>query len=581
MPAFGVRRSVAAAILLGTAALAHVACGGKEERTPPRPSGAATTGAGGDAAGGGGAGGDGGAGGTVATVCGNGVAETGELCDGADLNGQSCQALGFDDGAVTCKADCTLDGSSCSGTERCQDGRDNDGDLSFDCDDPDCAAACADGCAAPEVLPDPASVSGDTRGHALASTACAEPPGGPAAIYRITAATTGFLDVVVTAQTDSDLLISVRASCADQATELNCNNTGAGFGVDDIFSMPINQGDTVFIVISGVDPTQAGAFNLVAQSRRTVCGDGIQDPTEECDVIEQSAGDGCSDDCHLEPTETEPNNAASTANPYAVPFFGAISPAGDEDVVRVSVPTGPTTLVAETREVSHEACANNLLDSQVEILNSSGTTVRVSDNDGGLGLCSMAVAPSLPAGTYNVRVKAPPGSVTQTFPYRLNVTLVPEVCGNGNLTPGEQCDDGNTAAGDGCSATCRFELSETEPNGTSGQADPYADPWLAEISSAGDVDVVAVSVPGPSSTLWAAIGDNGTGACMAGLLDSYIEILGANGSTVLQADDDTGLGYCSFASATGLAAGTYFVKIRSAPLVPDATFFYRLDVTLP
>jgi cysteine-rich repeat protein len=31
------------------------------------------------------------------------------------------------------------------------------------------------------------------------------------------------------------------------------------------------------------------------------------------------------------------------------------------------------------------------------------------------------------------------------------------VCGNGVIEPGEQCDDGNTAPGDGCSATCQLE----------------------------------------------------------------------------------------------------------------------------
>src|SRR6185295_5739033 len=32
------------------------------------------------------------------------------------------------------------------------------------------------------------------------------------------------------------------------------------------------------------------------------------------------------------------------------------------------------------------------------------------------------------------------------------------VCGNGEITFGEQCEDGNTVAGDGCSASCRFEF---------------------------------------------------------------------------------------------------------------------------
>src|SRR5512132_4183336 len=31
------------------------------------------------------------------------------------------------------------------------------------------------------------------------------------------------------------------------------------------------------------------------------------------------------------------------------------------------------------------------------------------------------------------------------------------VCGDGTIDAGEECDDGNTTSGDGCSATCVFE----------------------------------------------------------------------------------------------------------------------------
>jgi cysteine-rich repeat protein len=34
-------------------------------------------------------------------------------------------------------------------------------------------------------------------------------------------------------------------------------------------------------------------------------------------------------------------------------------------------------------------------------------------------------------------------------------------CGDGTLDSGEQCDDGNTQDGDGCSATCEIESSTT------------------------------------------------------------------------------------------------------------------------
>jgi cysteine-rich repeat protein len=39
---------------------------------------------------------------------------------------------------------------------------------------------------------------------------------------------------------------------------------------------------------------------------------------------------------------------------------------------------------------------------------------------------------------------------------RGSITLF-DACGNGVLSPAEQCDDGNTTSGDGCSATCRLE----------------------------------------------------------------------------------------------------------------------------
>jgi cysteine-rich repeat protein len=40
------------------------------------------------------------------------------------------------------------------------------------------------------------------------------------------------------------------------------------------------------------------------------------------------------------------------------------------------------------------------------------------------------------------------------------------MCGNGNVERGEECDDGNTAPGDGCSATCRREIDGGVDAGT-------------------------------------------------------------------------------------------------------------------
>ncbi|MCH8147578.1 MAG: DUF4215 domain-containing protein [Planctomycetes bacterium] len=39
----------------------------------------------------------------------------------------------------------------------------------------------------------------------------------------------------------------------------------------------------------------------------------------------------------------------------------------------------------------------------------------------------------------------------------INLNDVSTICGNGNLDPGEECDDGNTDNSDGCSSTCTVE----------------------------------------------------------------------------------------------------------------------------
>lgn len=54
-------------------------------------------------------------------VCGNGVLESGEVCDGADLGGQTCVSQGFDGGVLSCNAGCSA--FVTSGCFDCREGR--------------------------------------------------------------------------------------------------------------------------------------------------------------------------------------------------------------------------------------------------------------------------------------------------------------------------------------------------------------------------------------------------------------------------------------------------------------------------
>lgn len=69
--------------------------------------------------------------------CGNGVLEAGEVCDGTDFGGQTCEsAVGHLQGELRCNEDCKLDLSDCStcgdgridGSEECDDDNNEDGD---------------------------------------------------------------------------------------------------------------------------------------------------------------------------------------------------------------------------------------------------------------------------------------------------------------------------------------------------------------------------------------------------------------------------------------------------------------------
>ena len=52
--------------------------------------------------------------------CGNGQIDDGELCDSANLAGETCQGLGFHEGSLGCTDECTFDSSQCY-TVRCPD----------------------------------------------------------------------------------------------------------------------------------------------------------------------------------------------------------------------------------------------------------------------------------------------------------------------------------------------------------------------------------------------------------------------------------------------------------------------------
>ena len=65
----------------------------------------------------------GGISGSTSSVCGNGIKETGEVCDGSDLGGEICETLGLGPGVLSCRTDCRgYYTAGCGAITSCGDG---------------------------------------------------------------------------------------------------------------------------------------------------------------------------------------------------------------------------------------------------------------------------------------------------------------------------------------------------------------------------------------------------------------------------------------------------------------------------
>jgi cysteine-rich repeat protein len=73
-------------------------------------------------------------------TCGNGVREGGEVCDGPDLGGQSCQSQGFAGGNLGCNGACSAFNTTGCAPFACSDFTDNDTDGFIDVGDPGCSS---------------------------------------------------------------------------------------------------------------------------------------------------------------------------------------------------------------------------------------------------------------------------------------------------------------------------------------------------------------------------------------------------------------------------------------------------------
>jgi cysteine-rich repeat protein len=346
-----------------------------------------------------------------------------------------------------------------------------------------------------------------------------------------------------------------------------------------------------YYVAVGNQGTTGGMVQVDIQVIDATCGDTVVNTGEQCDDGNATGGDGCGATCQIEPIG---NAMLPTATPISQ--AEAINPIGQHDFFRITV-TSTVYLRAETFAPDQATGCNTGNDTLIA-LNDANFARLGTDDDDGVGACSLInefdAFSILAPGTYFLEV-FDFGNDSVIAAYELVMSSVDyNVCGNNVLeaSNNEQCDDGNTNPGDGCSALCTNEgvfVPEVEANDTPQTANTLGvlavgiTDVSGSINPVGDRDWFTFTTLVPTNALIGTFGGGQFNVACGGdteltLYDAVptdVNTTNANVEpTIVAYDDDDGAdvpgqGACSLINGTqanpqriALAAGTYYIQIR-------------------
>jgi cysteine-rich repeat protein len=449
-------------------------------------------------------------------TCGDGVAQSPETCDdGNTVAGDGCSPT------------CTLEGSGA--VDHC----------------PGQPYALKGTGSAPRKI----SFAGDTTtGEALGGSLTGDGNGcrnnytGPNHMFAVKADIAGHLAFDLSPSYNRSSLYAW-SECGDRASTIWC--TDSKFDRTQLHGVvPVKNGDWVYIGVDGYSTADgSGPYTLDVTLTPGMCGDDVVDGGEQCDDGNATSGDGCSSTCTLEAID-----ASTQASLDVCP--GKLFPLVDAGTSKQGRYTGSTALTGLASNFTTCAAASPDVVHRVHADFDGIATVKLS----GAFAAELAVRTACTNTTADqlscsLRQVFPPGTSdfyyegsgypakTASFPvlagkdyflvvnsvvatggasrgvYELDVRVDPAVCGDGALAGGEQCDDGNTTAGDGCDATCVVETpsgdtcanavslalstSGTKYVGTLGMSTAHlkADSTFAACASAGRDAFVKVDAP--------------------------------------------------------------------------------------
>ncbi len=282
------------------------------------------------------------------------------------------------------------------------------------------------------------------------------------------------------------------AGCDSDCTPVECGdghtNTAAGEACDDAGDSAncdgdcsaVSCGDGYINEAAGEECDPPGPNCDASCQRIPMCGDGVIDPGEQCDDGNNVSGDGCSatcvseynDDCIAAISISEGVTAFSTvaattdgvSNGSSCQFGGQTY----ADIWYTYTPTCSGNLTVST-------CGTADYDSDLVVYNTCTCTPTVAnllgcndDGSGCSGYTSRLTVPVVVGNCYLIRVggwNSESDRGSGTISLTNSGSPCGTVCGNGVLEAGEQCDDGNTVSGDGCSSTCQIEQPAVCGNG--------------------------------------------------------------------------------------------------------------------
>ena len=399
---------------------------------------------------------DGGSDGVVgeqpAPICGDGKIGQGEACDDGNTSDN--------DG---CSSKCAIE--STSQADVC----------------PGVALALAPVPGEPQLLR--ASVTGSTSGaYNHFGSACGGGSGRDL-VYAITPPSSG--KAIVRLSASFSAIVSARATCTDAKSETKCEGIQTQGG-EVTMEVPTFAGTPTFLFVDGYGGTH-GDFTLDVDVSTASCGNGLAELPEECDDGNTTGGDGCSATCTLE-------TGGVIDNCPGQPFILSGQPGAERKISFAG-----NTLTQGGRTQQSSGCfywngSNTVYAVKSDIDGAAKAKLNAAYSRSNLHVRSDCGSNSYQLGCTQQEA---PGEIELEFPvtagdwfylfvegdfssstdyagpYSLDLTVTPAACGNGVLDGREECDDGNTQSGDGCSAACALEAVPAA-NACPGQAIPLS-----------------------------------------------------------------------------------------------------------